>query len=75
MIGGPPICQMCTRRSFHGKKAICPAFPQGIPDEIYVGGFDHRQPFKGDQGIRFDLKPGADNDLKDWVRLYVKGSR
>lgn len=49
--------------------------PQGIPDEIYVGGFDHRQPFKGDQGIRFDLKPGADNDLKDWVRLYVKGSR
>ena len=33
----------------------CDAFPEGIPDAIYLGGFDHRHPFEGDHGIRFDL--------------------
>jgi hypothetical protein len=37
----------------------CRAFPKGVPDRI-IFGFDHRQPFKGDNGIRFELKEGAE---------------
>lgn len=31
----------------------CDAFPDGIPDEIFDGTFDHREPYDGDHGIRF----------------------
>lgn len=41
----------------------CDAFPERIPGEIYVGGFDHRQPFEGDNGIRFELRPGGEKAL------------
>ena len=37
----------------------CDAFPEGIPDAIWEG-FDHRHPFEGDNGIRFDLAEGPD---------------
>ncbi|TDD61115.1 hypothetical protein [Actinomadura rubrisoli] len=41
----------------------CDAFPERVPGEIYVGGFDHRQPFEGDNGIRFELRPGGEKAL------------
>jgi hypothetical protein len=36
----------------------CDAFPGGIPQEIWLGGADHRLPFEGDGGLRFDLAKG-----------------
>ena len=36
----------------------CDAFPQGIPDEILLSEHDHKEPFKGDHGIRFEPLPG-----------------
>ncbi len=33
----------------------CAAFPDGIPAAIYVEGFDHRHPYPGDGGVRFEL--------------------
>lgn len=34
----------------------CKAFPLGIPQEILVEGFDHRKPYLGDHGIRYQPK-------------------
>lgn len=32
----------------------CAAFPKRIPQEILENRHDHRQPFPGDRGIRFE---------------------
>lgn len=34
----------------------CDAFPDGIPWEIQIGQNDHRDPYPGDNGIRFEPK-------------------
>ena len=37
------------------KNLECDAFPNGIPEEIFIlGESDHTKPFKGDNGIRFE---------------------
>ena len=47
-----PICRLCT----HWEKGTktCRAFPKEIPNVIFLRGIDHRQPFPGDRGIRFE---------------------
>lgn len=70
--GGPTLCFCCARRSDTSLVEVggprCEAYPAGIPDDIWAGGFDHRQPFPGDGGIRFLL--GSDPDdpklFADW---------
>ena len=32
----------------------CRAYPLGIPAKILTGEHDHREPYKGDSGIRFE---------------------
>lgn len=58
----PPICIACSRLTSVGDTAraarpACAAFPTGVPEQIWEGGADHREPFPGDHGIRFDLDP------------------
>lgn len=51
-----------------GGRAKCAAFPEGIPDGIWIGGLDHRKAYPGDRGTRFDpdpLRPPFDFDLRD----------
>ena len=47
-----PVCADC--KHLHPKCATCEAFPNGIPDVIYLYGNKHTKPLKGDNGIRFE---------------------
>ncbi|MEO3826949.1 hypothetical protein [Actinomadura sp. B10D3] len=69
----PNICDACVRLQKRSNPdaqtsldrwiPYCDAFPEGVPNEIYRNGFDHRNPFEGDRGIRFELRPGGERAL------------
>jgi hypothetical protein len=54
MIGEVPDCMFCKHRIANNNKFVCAAFPNGIPSLISSGIMDHRQPYPGDNGIRFE---------------------
>jgi hypothetical protein len=54
------ICIACARAHFDGS---CEAFPDGIPEEIADGMWDHREPYPGDGGVQFELREGFENTL------------
>ena len=45
-------CVWCRHRSAGGRH--CRAFPKGIPEAIIKNRHDHRSPFNGDYGVRFE---------------------
>ena len=46
----------------------CDAYPEGIPDEILDNKVDHREPFEGDRGLRFEPIRGlSDADIDRMV--------
>ena len=49
----PPI-PMCYKCRHYAAFEACVAYPNGIPAEIFRSEHDHRQPYPGDHGIRFE---------------------
>ncbi len=66
-----PMCMYCkhfheNRLSFH-----CEAYPDGIPEDIYETRVDHRKPYEGDGGIRFEpADDTTDEQLERIDKLY-----
>ena len=51
MIGAAPKCYECKHFQRKGfDKVVCPAFPKGIPSEIFFDGEDHSKPRPGQIG-------------------------
>ena len=51
----PPICGGCRHLTSPDlRDPTCTAFPAGVPWDILLSKADHRQPFPGDGGSRFD---------------------
>jgi hypothetical protein len=51
-----PFCLFCKRWDPQIDENVCEAFPEGIPELIWEGKFDHREPFDGDSGILFEAR-------------------
>jgi hypothetical protein len=55
-----PLCLACQRlRLDRQGHWTCAAFPGGISQEFLDSEIDHRLPYPGDQGIRFEPDWGA----------------
>ena len=66
----PPLCVFCRHYNVGGVpgEPDCAAFAE-IPDPIFRGEFDHRQPFPGDAGVRFELHPEFRADFADLLEI------
>jgi len=62
-----PMCLVCLRfnRESWADGFTCAAFPEGIPADIFGEYADHRLPYAGDHGIRFEAKDAAGADYVD----------
>ncbi|GAB4191747.1 MAG: hypothetical protein Kow00105_05800 [Phycisphaeraceae bacterium] len=67
----PVQCHTCKH---YKASTFCEAFPKdpGIPRVILENQFDHRQPYEGDHGVRWEPnKPGLKHPF-DWKQRWVE---
>ena len=51
---GEMVMAQCSVCRHHRGNATCTAFPARIPKSILTNDHDHRKPYTGDNGIRFE---------------------
>ena len=61
MTGYSDQCVTCKNYTMLGE---CLAFPDGITEPIMLGEFDHRKPYDGDNGIRWENARGKDGKIE-----------
>jgi hypothetical protein len=66
----PSACVFC-RHYHHERNDQCTELPScdaffAIPEEIFMGRFDHRDAFPGDNGVRFSLN---ETEREDFLEL------
>lgn len=66
-----PICLGCKHFTESASKLVCDAFPEGIPQAIYLSRVDHRKPVSGDGGIVFEAK--SDKAMAYATALFSTG--
>lgn len=65
-----PQCMYCKHYRRDATKLVCDAYPDGIPDAILYWKVDHRAPYRGDNGIRFEpAEQGDEEAVKDRWRM------
>lgn len=75
-------CEFCTRLISLGRgrkedepdvgtiyESSCEAYPDGIPDMIYSGFWNHEKPYDGDNGVLFD--PIETKKVLDGVKYKI----
>ena len=63
MICTEPICAKCRHLVMDCRREpYCKAFPEGIPDTIFVGRYNHRRLFPEDKGVRFEPIMNMEDD-------------
>jgi len=61
-----PVCFFCARLPVDEER-VCPAFPDGIPTQIWYGKYDHKNPFPGDHGLQFKSKTPKEDEARDYI--------
>lgn len=49
-----PVCTYCRHLYIRSGERVCKAFPDGIPQEIWLGQNKHTKPYPGDHDIQFE---------------------
>lgn len=49
-----PVCTHCKYIDLESIEHKCLAYPSHIPDKIWFGKNDHKNPYPGDHGIQFE---------------------
>ena len=75
MLVSPSVCPSCKHfflkiSKDNGIRVCCDAFPDGIPRLIFNSGYDHREPYPNDNGIRFEINPDLMEPEKESVRHH-----
>lgn len=66
------LCSICTHRHPDTHPPTCDAFPQRIPTDIRVMRADHREPYEGDHGIRFEMREGKEAEYELAVKEFTR---